>query len=137
MPHSLLDQLDALVGSVVVPAHVPFSAQVLPIPMSATWEETRAAAGPTYMVSITKDAERFIQSRREARDAAGAKVTTAYFADKRPGALARRDAALAQIHAPIPDRREAEERAALAAAAAAAQVWADVVAELQALYPNG
>lgn len=136
MPHSLLDQLDQLVGSVVAPAHASFGAQVLPSPMTATWDEQRAAQGPTYTVSMTKDAERFIRSRRETLDVARATVTTAYFADKKPGALARRDATLAAIRVTIPDRRPAEEAAALAAACAVEHTWAAVIAELRALYPS-
>jgi len=132
----LLDQLDQLVGSVAAPAHISRSPQYIPAPLRATYEETRAAAGPTYTVTITRDAERVIEARREERDAAISRVDAAYRADKKAGAWDRRVAALAAIKVTIPDRAAAERRAAEAVVVAVEDAWAAVVAELQALYPN-
>jgi len=135
----LLDQLDQLVGSVAAPAHVSHGPVYLPAPMSLTYEEIKAAAGPSYTVTLTRDAEKYIESRREARDAAVGRVIDTYRIDAKtglPGAWDRRVAALAAIRVTIPDRAEAERRAAETVALAVEQTWADVVAQLKALYPN-
>jgi len=132
----LLDQLDHLVGSVAAPAHISRSPQYIPAPLRATYEETRAAAGPTFTVTITRDAERFIAGRREERDAAVSRVLDAYRKDTKPGAWDRRVAALAAITVTVPDRAQAEERAAMDVAVAVEEVWANVLAELRGLYPS-
>ncbi len=135
----LLDQLDQLVGSVAAPAYQPHSPQYLPAPLRATYEETRAAAGPTFTVTITRDAQTYIESRRETRDAAVGRVTDAYRKDAKegkPGAWDHRVAALAAIKVTIPDRAQAEERAAMAVACAVEDTWNSVLAELRNLYPT-
>jgi len=134
-----LDQLDQHLQSMIAPAYAPSSPQYLPAPMTATYEEVRAAQGPTSTVTITRDAQTFIDGRYAARDAAVGRVLDAYRKDAnegKPGAWDRRVAALAAIKVTIPDRAEAERRAAEAVALAVEQTWADVIAELQALYPN-
>ncbi len=136
---NILDALDDRLGSMIAPAHQSHSPQYIPAPMSLTYEEIKAAAGPSYTVTLTRDAEKDIESRREARDAAVGRVSDAYHKDAKtgkPGAWDRRVAALAAIKVTIPDRAEAERRAAEAVALAVEQTWADVIAELQALYPN-
>jgi len=135
----LLDQLDQLVGSVTAPAHVSQGPVYLPAPLRATYEETRAAAGPTFTVTITRDAQTYIESRREARDAACGRVLDAYHKNAKtgkPGAWDRRVAALAAITETIPDRAQAEERAAMAVACAVEDTWNSVLAELRNLYPT-
>jgi len=136
---NILDALDDRLGSMIAPAHQSHSPQYIPAPMSLTYEEIKAAAGPTFTVTLTRDAEKYIESRREARDAAVGRVSDAYRTDAKTsklGAWDRRVAALAAIKVTIPDRAEAERRAAEAVALAVEQTWADVIAELQALYPN-
>jgi len=136
----LLDQLDQLVGSVAAPAHVSHSPQYIPAPLRATYEETRAAAGPTHTVTITRNAQTFIDGRYAAGDAARGRVLDAYHKDAKtgkPGAWDRRVAAMAAITVTVPDRAQAEERAAMDVACAVEDWWADdVVAELRALYPD-
>jgi len=134
-----LDQLDQLVGSVVAPTYVPYGAQVLPAPMTATYEETRAAQGPTFTVTLSRDAEKDIESRRAARDAAVGRVLDAYRTEAKagkPGAWDRRVAALAAIKETVPDRAQAEERAAMADAIAVQDAHDRVLAELRGLYPS-
>ena len=135
----LLDQLEQLVGSVAAPAYVPYGAQVLPAPMTATYEEVRAAAGPSYTVSITLDAQTYIESRREARQQRIDAVVDVYRKEAREGtsgAWDRRMSALAAITETIPDRAEAEERAAIDVACAVEDTWNSVLAELRNLYPT-
>jgi len=135
----LLDQLDQLVGSVAAPAYQPHSPQYLPAPMTATYEEVRAAQGPTYTVTITRDAQTYIESRRETRDAAVGRVSDAYHKDAKtgkPGAWDRRVAGMAAITVTVPDRAQAEERAAMAVACAVEDTWNSVLAELCGLYPS-
>jgi hypothetical protein len=132
----MLNQLDARVGSVAPPAHAAHGPQYLPAPLRATYEETQAAGGATFTVTITRDAERFIEARREERDAARGRVLETYRSDKRPGAEARRVAALAALTPTIPSRAEAEERAAVAVAGDVEETWTRVLAELRSLYPN-
>ena len=135
----LLDQLDQLVGSVAAPAHVSQGPVYLPAPMSASYEEIRRAVGPTFTVSITDEAKRFIESRRETRDAAVGRVSDAYHKDAKtgkPGAWDRRVAALAAITVTVPDRAQAERRAAEAVACAVEDTWNSVLAELRNLYPT-
>lgn len=135
----LLDQLDHLVGSVTAPAHISRSPQYLPVPMSLTYEETKAAAGPTYTVTITRDAQTFIDGRYAARDAAVGRVLDAYRKEAKTGKLGawdRRVAALSAITVTVPDRAQAEERAAMDVAVAVEQTWNSVLAELRALYPG-
>jgi len=135
----LLDQLDQLVGSVAAPAHQSHSPQYLPAPMTATYEEVRAAQGPTYTVTITRDAERYLQSRHEARQQRIDAVVDVYRKDAKegkPGAWDHRVAALAAIKVTIPDRAQAEERAAMAVACAVEDTWNSMLAELRNLYPT-
>ncbi len=93
----------------IAPAHQSHSPQYIPAPMTATYEEVRAAQGPTYTVTITRDAQTFIDGRY---------------------------AALAAIKVTIPDRAQAEERAAMAVACAVEDTWNSVLAELRNLYPT-
>ncbi len=133
----VLDQLDQLVGSVVAPAHVSHGPVYLPAPMASSHEEIRRAAGPTFTVSITDEAKRFIAARRDARDAAVSQVVATYRADKKPGnTWERRQNAMAAISATIPDRDQAERRSAEAVACAVEDTWASVLAELRSLYPD-
>jgi len=135
----LLDQLDQLVGSVAAPAYVPYSAQVLPAPMTATYEETRAAQGPTFTVTLSRDAEKDIESRREARQQCVDAVVDVYRKDAKegkPGAWDRRVAALAAIKVTVPDRAQALERAAIDVAVAVQDKHDRVRAELRALFPD-
>ncbi len=135
----LLDQLDQLVGSVVAPTYVPYGAQVLPAPFSATYEETRAAQGPTFTVTLSRDAEKDIERRREARDAAVGRVVDIYRAEAKagkPGAWDRRCSALAAIPETVPDRVQALERAALDVAVAGQDYHDRVLTEMRNLFPN-
>ncbi len=131
----ILDVLDRRLQSVVTPAHAALGPVYLPAPLSATPQEVRAAAGPTFTVTITRDAERYLQDRREARQQRRDAVIDAYRKDKRPGAEDRRVAAMAAITVTIPNRHEAEERAAVAVAVAVEETWTRVLAELRSLYP--
>ncbi len=132
----MLDVLDQLVGSVAAPAHAALGPVFLPAPLTATPEEVRAAQGPTFIVSITRDAQAFIDARRAARDTARGRVLDTYRSDRKPGAEDRRVAGLAAITVTIPNRHEAEERAARAVAVAVEETWTRVLAELRSLYPN-
>lgn len=135
----LLDQFDQLVGSVAAPAYVPYSAQVLPAPMAATWEETRAAQGPSFTVTLTRDAETCIERRREARDAAVGRVIDVYRTQAktgRPGAWDRRVAALTAIKETVPDRAQALKREALDVAIASQDYHDRVLTEMRNLFPN-
>ncbi len=136
-----LDQLDRHLQSMIAPAHQSHSPQYIPAPMSLTYEEIKAAAGPTFTVTLTltRDAEKYIESRREARDAAVGRVSDAYHKDAKTGKLGawdRRVAALSAITVTVPDRAQAEERAAMDVAVAVEQTWNSVLAELRALYPG-
>jgi len=136
---NILDALDDRLGSMIAPAHQSHSPQYIPAPMSLTHEEIRAAAGQTYTVTITRDAQTYIESRRETRDAAVGRVTDAYHKEAKegkPGAWDHRVAALAAIKVTIPDRAQAEERAAMAVACAVEDTWNSVLAELRNLYPT-
>jgi len=135
----LLDQFDQLVGSVVAPTYVPYGAQVLPAPMTATYEETRAAQGATYTVMLTRDAETCIERRREARDAAVGRVVDIYRAEAKagkPGAWDRRCSALAAIPETVPDRVQALERAAIDVAVAGQDYHDRVLTEMRNLFPD-
>jgi len=134
-----LDQLDQHLQSMIAPAYAPSSPQYIGASMTATYEEVRAAQGPTYTVSITRDAQAFIDGRYAARDAACGRVSDAYHKDAKtgkPGAWDRRVAALAAITETIPDRAEAERQAAMAVACAVEDTWNSVLAELRNLYPT-
>ncbi len=134
----LLDQLDQLVGSVAAPVYQPHSPQYLPAPMSLTYEETKAAAGPTFTVTMIRDAERYLQSRREARQQRIDAVVDAYRKEAKEGkrgAWDRRVAALGAITVTVPDRAQAEERAAMDVACAVEDTWNSVLVELRSLYP--
>jgi len=131
----MLDVLDRRLQSVGAPAHAAQGPVFLPAPLTAT-HEARAAQGPTFTVSITRDAEKYIDARRAARDAARGRVLDTYRSDRKPGAEDRRVAGLAAITVTIPNRHEAEERAARAVAVAVEETWTRVLAELRSLYPN-
>lgn len=134
----MLDVLDRRLRSVVTP-HAAHGPVFLPVPLIATREEVRAAQGPTFTVTITRDAEKYIDERRAARNAARGRVIEIYRADRKPGAETRRVGALAALTPMIPSRAGAEERAAVAVAIAVAiaveEKWARVLAELRSLYP--
>ncbi len=132
----LLDVFDRHIASTAAPAYAAHSALSLPAPMQPTAHERRAALGPYGVCGITPEAERYLATRREARDAAREAVVVAYRADKKPRAWDRRLEALARLTATVPDRAAAEEQATRAAAIAADEVWAAVMAQLQALYPD-
>jgi len=132
----LLDVFDAHVGSVQAPAHASTGPAVLPAPLRATWEEVRAAQGPTFTVSPTPEAERYLATRREARDAAREVVVVASRADKKPGAWDRRLEALARLGITVPNRAEAEEQAASDVAVAVQNECDRLTAALSTLYPD-
>jgi len=135
----LLDQLDQLVGAVAAPAYQPHSPPYLPAPLRATYEEMRAAQGPMFTVSVTRDAERYMEGRREVRQQRIDVVVDVYRKDAKEGkrgAWDRRVAALAAITVTVPDRAQAEERAAMAVACAVEDTWNSVLAEMRNLYPT-
>lgn len=136
---NMLDALDDRLGSMIAPAHQSHTPQYIGAPMTATFAETQAAQGPTYTVTITRDAETYIEGRREARQQRSDAVVDVYRTDAKEGergAWDRRVAALAAITVTVPDRAEAERQAAEAVALAVEQTWADVIAELRTLYPT-
>ncbi len=136
---NILDALDDRLGSMIAPAHQSHTPQYIGAPMTATFAETQAAQGPTFTCSITDNAKRFIESRREARDAAVGRVVDVYREEAKegkPGVWDRRAAGMAAITVTVPDRAQAEERAAMDVAVAVEDTWNSVHDELRALYPD-
>ncbi len=136
---NILDVLDDRLGSMIAPAHQSHSPVYIPAPMSLTYEEIKAAAGPTFTMYETRDAERYLQSRREARQQRIDAVVDVYRKDAKEGkrgAWDRRVAGMAAITVTVPDRAQAEERAAMDVACAVEDTWNSVLAELRNLYPT-